>query len=97
MYLAPGLEFQERTLRKYERRYGVEIIRIPHFEVSNFMRYGTFRNPDETVKLVSITEIYDYLRLETGVTWIAAGERAADSIIRNAMIKQSGSIDVKRG
>lgn len=97
MHLAPGLEFQEQTLRKYERRYNIKIIRLPHFEVSNFMRYGTFRPPDEFVKIVSITEIYDYLRIETGINWIAAGERAADSIVRNAMIKKSGSIDINRG
>ena len=31
------------------------------------------------------------------VWWIAAGERIADSIVRRAMIKNSGSIDDKRG
>ncbi|MEG0505552.1 MAG: phosphoadenosine phosphosulfate reductase family protein, partial [Raoultibacter sp.] len=37
-----------------------------------------------------------YLRVKTGATWIAAGERINDSIIRRAMIKRSGSIDRKR-
>lgn len=97
MYIVPNLEFQEQTLQKYERHYNTEIIRIPHFEVSNFMRYGTFRNIDPYVRLVSITEEYDYLRLQTGIDWIAAGERISDSIVRRAMIKNSGSIDQKRG
>lgn len=97
LYLVPGLEFQERTLRWYERRYGVEIIRLPHFEVSNFLRYGTFRDYDFSVPIVSVSDMYSYLRGVTGATWIAAGERIADSIVRRAMIKSTGSIDTKRG
>lgn len=79
MYLVPDLEFQERMLKRYEDKYGIEIIRLPH------------------VDIVGITDTYEYLRQRTGIHWIAAGERCADSIVRNAMIKQSGSIDYKRG
>lgn len=96
MYLCPGLEFQEQTLDWYERRYGTKIVRLPHFEVSNFMRYGSFREPDPRVSIVSIADMYGYLRLETDITWIAAGERIADSIVRRAMIKNSGTIDRER-
>ncbi|MEG1186074.1 MAG: phosphoadenosine phosphosulfate reductase family protein [Eubacterium sp.] len=96
MYLAPDLEFQERTVQKYEKKYNIEIIRLPHFEVSNFFRYGTFRNADPSVKIVSITDVYEYLRQKTGIEWIAAGERTSDSIVRNAMIKKSGSVDKQR-
>lgn len=97
MYMVPGLEFQENTLRWYEDRYGTEIIRLPHFEVSNFMRYGSFRDPDYDVPIVSIKDTYDYLRDMTGIYWVSAGERIADSIVRRAMIKHSGTIDRKRG
>lgn len=96
MYLVPGLDFQEKTLQWYEKYYGVDISRIPHFEVSNFMRYGTFRNFDFSVPAISITDEYNWMRLQTGITWIAAGERISDSIIRRAMIKNSGSIDKER-
>ncbi len=97
MYLVPGLEFQERMLRWYENKYNSEIIRLPHFEVSEFMKYGTFRNFDFEVPIITINDVYDYLRNETQIHWIAAGERCADSIVRNAMIKKSGSVDYKRG
>lgn len=96
MYIVPDLEFQERTLEWYEDRYNVEIMRIPHFEVSEFLRWGTFRNTDFDVDIVGIQDTYAYLRKETGIHWIAAGERIKDSIVRNAMIKQSGAIDRKR-
>lgn len=97
MYQVPGMSFQERTLDVYEKRYGLEILRLPHFETSDFLRYGTYREPDYSVPILSVSEIYDYLRIKTGIHWIAAGERIADSIIRRAMIKHSGSIDFKRG
>ena len=97
MYLVPNLEFQERTLRWYENKYDTEIIRIPHFECSDFLKYGCFTLSDWSVDLVGINDTYAYLRERTGIHWIAAGERCADSIVRNAMIKKSGSIDYKRG
>lgn len=97
MYIVPDLEFQERTLRYYEKRYKTEIIRVPHFMLSDFLRYGTFRLPDLDVPMVKTVELYNYLRELTDIYWIAAGERIADSIIRRAMIKESSSIDEKRG
>lgn len=96
-YIVPGLEFQEKTLRYYENKYDKEIIRVPHFMLSDFLRYGSYRNMDLSVPIVKTVELYNYLREETGIYWIACGERIADSYIRRAMIKNSSSIDVKRG
>lgn len=97
MYLVPDLEFQELALRWYEKQYGNKILRVPHFETSEFYRYGSFRDPDGEVQIVSVREEYNYLRYKTGTYWIAGGERVSDSIVRRAMIKHSGSIDEKRG
>lgn len=97
MYLVPNLEFQERTLRYYEKKYNTEILRIPHFMLSDFLRYGTFRLPDLDVPMVKVVDIYNYLRELTGIYWIIAGERIADSMVRRAMIKESSSIDMNRG
>ena len=97
MYYIPGLSFQEKQLRWYEDKYGIEIVRLPHFELSNLMRYGTLRNEDLSVPIVSINDIYDFMRIRYGIRWIAAGERSGDSVIRGAMIKHSGSIDMARG
>ena len=97
MYLVPNLSFQENMLKRYEDRYGTEIIRLPHFECSEFLKYGSFTMADWNVDIVGINDTYAYLRDLTGIHWIAAGERCADSIVRNAMIKKSGSIDYKRG
>lgn len=97
MYLVKDLEFQERTIRWYEDKYGFKMLRIPHFMLSDFLRYGSFRMLDLTVPIVSTKEVYDYIREETGIYWISGGERISDSIIRRAMIKNSSSIDFNRG
>lgn len=97
MYICPNLSFQEKTLAWYEKKYQTEIIRLPHMDVSEFFHYGSFRMPDYSFPIVSINDIYQYVRLETDMWWIAAGERIADSIIRRAMMKKSGSIDTQRG
>lgn len=97
MYQCPGMSFQEKSLNWYEKKYGVEIIRIPSFNMSPMMRYGVFRSPDFDVPIISVTDIYDYIRGKTGVYWVCGGERIADSTIRRAMIKSTGSIAVKSG
>lgn len=98
MYQVPGLSFQEAILRHYEARHGIEILRVPHFEMGEFLRYGTYRKPDLDVPIVSPRELYNHVRAVTGTWWIAAGERIADSIFRRAQIKGSGGgIHAQRG
>ena len=97
MYIVPNLSFQERTLQWYEKRYQLEITRLPHMDVSEFFHYGSFRPADLTFPIISINDIYQYMRIQNDIWWIAAGERIDDSIVRRAMMKKSGSIDVQRG
>jgi len=97
MYLVPGLSFQEAMLRWAEDRYGVTVRRVPHFMLSEWLAAGTFRKQDAAVPIVSIRDIYHHVRLVDQAWWIAAGERQADSIVRRAMMKRSGSIDDARG
>lgn len=97
MYLTPALSFQEAMLRWAEARYGVTIRRVPHFMLSEWLAMGALRKMDLKVPMVSVRDIYHHLRIETGIWWIAAGERQADSVVRRAMMKNSGSIDASRG
>ncbi|MCI7403956.1 MAG: phosphoadenosine phosphosulfate reductase family protein [Pyramidobacter sp.] len=97
MYTPCRLEFMEKTLRFYEKQYGIEIVRVPHYCVSDKLRYGIYRNPDLSVPLLEETDVLNYVREQTDTWWIAGGERATDNLVRNAMIKGSGTIDAKRG
>lgn len=97
MYLVPGLSFQESICRYYEDKYSIPIYRIPHFMLSEWLRYGLFRAPDWNVPIISVKETYDYMREQIDIHWIAAGERIDDSLWRRGMIKSTGTIDLKRG
>lgn len=97
MYLVPGLSFQEAQLAWYEQKYGLKIERIPHPMLSEWLRYGVFGKYHLSSPVITFADVYHYLRMKSDIWWIAAGERIADSIVRRAMIKRSGSIDEKRG
>lgn len=97
MYLVKGLSFQEALLRWYERKYELSIYRLPHFMLSEWLALGTFRIPDLEVPIITPSDIYTYVRDQTGIQWIAGGERIKDSIWRRVMMVKSGSIDLKRG
>ena len=48
--------------------------------------------------LISFLDIYTYARLKSDIWWIAVGERITDSIVRQAMPKDDGSmVSPKRG
>lgn len=97
MYMVQGLSWDEAVLKWAEQRYGKTIYRVPHWELTHFWRSGSFTTFDATVPVLSIADVYAHVRATTGAHWIAAGERAADSVVRNAIIKKEGSINHTRG
>lgn len=97
MYMCPDLSFQEKAIAWYEKKYGIEITRLPHMDTSIMFRYGGFRCEDWSCPIISINDVYHFMRVNKDIWWIAAGERIDDSIVRRAMMKHSGSIDVQRG
>ena len=98
MYQFPHLSFSDEQIDWYERRYpGLEIIDLPHPNLSMNMHYGVFRPENPDVPLIGFNDVYNYVRWATGIHWIAAGERVSDSLVRRAMIKHNGTVDTVRG
>lgn len=97
LYYVPGLSWHEKMYRWCEERYGLDVIKIPCDPVSMFFRYGIYTIPDETFPIISQNDIWKYLRIRSGIWYIAQGERVNDSLARRAWIKNSSSIDMKTG
>jgi phosphoadenosine phosphosulfate reductase len=100
MYMVPGLQFQESYIKFIENRYGIQIMRIPHFQLGMMFRNASLRNPtgnSADVPLLAITDIEAHVRNLTGVEWIAYGHKTCDSIERNGMLKANGGIDESTG
>ena len=95
MYYVKGLAFQEKTLAWYENKFGKEILRIPHFDTSYFLKDGYFTPPDYSVPILKITDCWNYARDHFGIDWIISGETVYDSLQRRAMIRSGGTINTK--
>ena len=95
-YLVPNLGYQEKLLNWYENKYDINIVRLPCEDISFMFHYGVYRNLDLSYPIISQTDIYNYMRLKTGIPWVANGERINDSLERRAKIKHSGTIDPKQ-
>lgn len=99
MYLVEGLSFQEQYISMCERKYGITIYRIPHWQLSNFYQTSTYR-PDSKKSIktptVKISDVDYFIRNTANVLWIASGEKACDSVERNGMIRSCHGIDIKR-
>lgn len=99
LYFVPGLDFQEDYLRYIERRFApLSIIRLPHWSLSYWFQDSLFRHPTaaKKTKLVKIRDIEEYLRQKTGIDWTSSGEKALDSVERNAILRRANGIDPAR-
>lgn len=91
-----ALPHEEKQLQWAERRWGLDIHRVPHPWLSRLIRDATFRhatNQSLNCWQIKAADLDAYLRKKTGIEWIAAGERAQDSLERNAYIRETGGID----
>lgn len=100
MYLVPNLSFQEKYLKYLEGRFGIEpILRLPHWALVHRFRKGLLRLPTPDAKQphsIKIRQVENYVRVKTGFSWVATGERTRDSIQRNAQIKVCNGINPQR-
>lgn len=98
MYLVEGLDCEWAPIRRLEALYGIKTIGVPHPSLSQYLKGCVLRpyvEGSEKIRLHKRADIEKYLAKKTGIEWSAWGERAADSIVRNAYLKRVQGVDVK--
>lgn len=84
-YFVPGLEYKERLLRYYEKKYGIEILRRPSWGTLSYLQG----------KKVEQGDVMKATRKELGLTYIALGMRRSESLTRRGILAGITDIDEK--
>lgn len=88
MYFVPGLEHMERWIRWTRSRYpGIELVQIPHWNLSYLLRSGLYCAPQPKVKLINLADVCKAVRENYGVQYVFLGMKKADGMNRNLMLK----------
>lgn len=80
MHMAPGLFIHERILQYYEKRYKIEITRLPHPDSAMTI------NTREKKHKITNADFEKYLRISHGAEWIAYGYRKDESLQRRGQL-----------
>lgn len=99
MELVKGLEVEWQHARRLEKRYGIKIHGVPHWTLSHYLRENAYRpyvTGSENIKALKQPDVEAFVRKELGAEWIAWGNRAADSVVRNAYLKRIYGVDEKQ-
>lgn len=87
MYFVPGLEHIEKFLSFSLLRYrNVEVLQLPHWNLSYVRRGGMYCIPDPKQKLLKLRNVIDQAREQTGISPVFLGMKKADSMNRRLML-----------
>lgn len=84
-YFVPNLEYKERLLRFYEKKYGITIHRRPHWITLSYM-FG---------RRVEQGDVMKATRKEFNLTFFALGVRRSESLTRRGLLAHVSDIDEK--
>ena len=88
MYFVPGLEHIERWVRWVRRRYPrVEMMQVPHWNLSYLLRGGLYCVPNPDVRLLKLSDVVRSVRRATGIHHVFLGMKKADGMNRALMLK----------
>lgn len=87
MYFVEGLQHQEIFLRDAAARYpNVEIVRVPHFNLSAVFKYGLYCNPTPDLRQLDLSDVEKAVRSQLGNLWIMYGAKKVDGLNRRLML-----------
>lgn len=99
LYMIPGMQFVEDTLKMYEDHFQTKIHQYPHALLFSILSSGTLQPPERLptlaaaeIERLDYTLIWDVIAEDLGMedSWRADGVRAADSIVRRASLTKHG-------
>lgn len=86
MYPIAGLRSCDGPVDIAEKRFGIKVHRTQHWLTNQWLREGMFRPSPIDLPKIGLNDIQNIARAETGIQWIASGERAEDSMARRARL-----------
>ncbi len=98
MELVQDVECEWAPVRALERKFGVKVIGVPHWDLAGYLKAATYREEREEhnkLRTLKQVDVENHLRKLTGVDYIAWGVRGSDSLTRNAWLKQCRGVDTK--
>lgn len=98
MYLVRGLRCVEDGLRRCEKRYGIEVLYVPHWMLGQAYKNATYmphRSRADGWRDTKMMDIETAVRTTFGLDWIAYGHRQNDSIERVGMLSRNRGFDLK--
>lgn len=77
MYFVKGLDHIDNYLRAVKARYAnVTILQVPHWTLTRVLRCGLYCIPNPNVKLLSLKDVDESVRMKTGISYSFYGNEA---------------------
>lgn len=99
MYLVPGLAVEETPVRAAARRYGIELLTVPHWDLERMLSNAVLRPHIlgiEHWRQLKLKDIELLVRKRSGLDWIVYGHRMDESPERRGMLRSFDGVDVTR-
>lgn len=88
MYFVKGLDHIDNYLRAVKARYSnVTILQIPHWTLTRVLRCGLYCIPNPSIKLLSLRDVDESIRLKTGINYTFYGMKQSDGMNRCLMLR----------
>lgn len=88
MYFVKGLDHIDNYLRAVKVRYSnVTILQVPHWTLTRVLRCGLYCIPNPHIKLLSLKDIDESVRMKTGILYSFYGMKQSDGMNRRLMLR----------
>lgn len=88
MYFVEGLEHVEKYLDWAKKKYGVQVMKYPHWMLTQYYKDNYYRfHTNEEFQNIKLGDIENAARKDFGCQWIVSGMKQNDSLNRRLMLK----------